>query len=129
MSENPIWYGFLDAGEKSTPVVMDRRLITGNPQTIYLYNFTRGDFVEYSRAVVEPKLRALRKDENSVLIDLKAGFSEARKSFKPRGAKPAKGEEVAASGTRSKAREEGAEEFDTAGADDAEASDWADDED
>ena len=128
MSENPIWYGYLDAGEKSTPIVMDRRLITGNPQTIYLYNFSRQEFVEYNRTVVEPKLRALRKDENSVLVDLKSGFSEAKKAFKPRGAKSAKpedGESTVAS--RKKTKDDAADE-DVVVKEDAEGGDWAEEE-
>lgn len=126
MSENPIWYGYLDAGEKSTPVVMDRRLVTGNPLTIYLYNFSRREFVEYNRAVVEPKLRVLRKDENGVLAELKSGFSEAKKAFKPRGAKTAK-EEGVTSGSRSKAKEDAAED-DAVIKEDADGGDWADEE-
>lgn len=30
MKEETVWYGYLEAGQKSTPVVLDRRLHTGH---------------------------------------------------------------------------------------------------
>ena len=80
MSDNDIWYGFLQAGDKSSPVVRDPELKTGNNKTIYLYNQVRGQFVEYSSEIVEPKLRELKSDDVS-LADLKRAFKAARKVF------------------------------------------------
>jgi len=80
MSKNDIWYGFLQAGKKSSPVVRDTRLETKNPKTIYLFNYVQGKFLEYSREMVEPKLQDLRADEN-LLNELKSAFKAARKVF------------------------------------------------
>ncbi|AOU97150.1 hypothetical protein BI364_03255 [Acidihalobacter yilgarnensis] len=83
MSENPIWCGYLEAGSKSTPVVLDQRLNTGKPDTIYLFNQTRNTFLEYKREIVDAKLRELEEGETNVGA-LKAAFNEARKEFRPR---------------------------------------------
>jgi len=80
MSKNDTWYGFLQAGKKSSPVVHDTRLDTKNLKTIYLFNYAQGKFLEYSREIVEPKLRDLRFDDN-VLNELKSAFKAARKVF------------------------------------------------
>ena len=80
MSDNDIWYGFLQAGDKSSPVVRDPDLKTGNNKTIYLYNQIRGQFVEYSSEIVQPKLRELHSDD-APLADLKRAFKAARKVF------------------------------------------------
>ena len=80
MSKNAIWYGFLKAGKKSSPVVRDTRLGTKNPKTIYLFNYAQGKFLEYSLEVVEPKLQDLRSDEK-LLNELKSAFKVARKVF------------------------------------------------
>jgi hypothetical protein len=80
MSDSDIWYGFLQAGGKSSPVVRDPGLKTGNNKTIYLYNQARGQFVEYSSEIVAPKLRELKSEDVS-LADLKRAFKAARKVF------------------------------------------------
>ena len=85
MSDSTVWFGFLEAGDKSSPVARDDRLDTGNPQTVYLYNLQRRQFLEYKRAIVEPKLRDLKRAESSALDELKAAFEEAVRSFTPRG--------------------------------------------
>ena len=58
MSANDIWYGVLEAGEKSSPVVLDSTIVASDNK-IYLYNYIRDQFVEYAKAIVEPKLREL----------------------------------------------------------------------
>lgn len=83
MSENPVWCGYLEAGNKSTPVVLDRRLNTGKPDTVYLFNMARNGFLEYQRNIVDPKLRELQDGEADV-ASLKSLFNEARKEFRPR---------------------------------------------
>jgi hypothetical protein len=80
MSKNDIWYGFLQAGEHSSPVVRDATLETKSQKTVYLYNHVRGKFLEYAREVVEPKLREL-KPEDVALKELDSAFKAARKSF------------------------------------------------
>ena len=52
-----LWYGYLEAGANSSPVIRDDGLNTGNPKTVYLFNLARGCILEYSREIVEPKLR------------------------------------------------------------------------
>lgn len=80
MSKDDIWYGFLQAGDKSTPVVRDLSLDTKNPRTIYLFNYSRGRFLEYSLDIVESKLRELTADDLP-LHDLQSAFRAACKGF------------------------------------------------
>jgi hypothetical protein len=84
MAKNPIWCGYLEAGDKSTPVIRDQRLETGNPDTVYLFNFKRNEIIQYNRDIVEPKLRELRGPEEEVLGELKAAYSRTRRNFKMR---------------------------------------------
>ena len=80
MGKSPIWYGFLDAGQKSSPVVLDTRLETNNPKTIYLFNYVQGKILEYSREIVESKLKELQPD-NELLKELKSAFKAVRNGF------------------------------------------------
>jgi hypothetical protein len=87
MSENNLWFGYLDAGEKSSPVIMDPRLNTANPNTVYLFHFNRGEIIEYRRDIIETKLRTL---ESTVKLDkkaLKSAYMPVRRNFVPRGEK------------------------------------------
>ncbi|RMD80723.1 MAG: hypothetical protein D6809_00410, partial [Gammaproteobacteria bacterium] len=83
MSDEGYWLGYLEAGPKSSPVLMDERLSTstGNPATRYLYNLVRNQILEYKWELVQPKLRPLRPEEQEVAEQLKAGYEEARKAF------------------------------------------------
>ena len=83
---SPVWYGFLQAGDRSSPVIRDDRLDTGNRKTMYLFNLSRNSILEYSREVVEPKLRDLKADEAATISELDAAYKKARRSFKDRGA-------------------------------------------
>jgi hypothetical protein len=83
---SPVWYGFLQAGDRSSPVIRDDRLDTGNRKTMYLFNLSRNSILEYSREVVEPKLRDLKPDESAAITELDAAYKKARRSFKDRGA-------------------------------------------
>ncbi|HEY5604701.1 MAG TPA: hypothetical protein VIM41_16485 [Gammaproteobacteria bacterium] len=78
------WYGYLDAGTKSSPVLMDPKLDTGNPNTVYLYNLNRGKILEYQKAIIEPKLRELNGKESDIADELKKAYNKARKDFTPR---------------------------------------------
>ena len=82
MAKNPLWCGYLEAGDRSSAVLRDDRLETGNPKTIYLYNLARDEILQYSRDLVDPKLRELRDDESGVAEDLKNGYTKARRTFK-----------------------------------------------
>lgn len=82
--DKKLWYGFLEAGPKSTAVLLDADLSTGNPDTLYMFNLARGRILEYSRALVEPKLRELDKGDTPLIEQLMAGFAGAREGFQPR---------------------------------------------
>jgi hypothetical protein len=79
MSTKDIWYGVLEAGEKSSPVVRDASIDTSQNK-VYLYNHVRGEFVEYAQAIVEPKLRDLTAEDISQ-DELDKAFRAARKNF------------------------------------------------
>jgi hypothetical protein len=83
---SPVWYGFLQAGDRSSPVIRDDRLDTGNRKTMYLFNLSRNSILEYSREVVEAKLRDLKPEESAIVAELDAAYKKARRSFKDRGA-------------------------------------------
>ncbi len=132
MSEDHLWFGFLDAGAKSSPVVLDRNLDTGNPKTVYLFNLARNEFVEYQRAIVEAKLRDLKPGEASI-DTLKSAFGQARSGFMPRGHKPL---EIPDSGPSSVPDDDSSFEADLEAmidgreaVDDDEPDDWGDEED
>jgi len=78
------WYGYLTAGERSSPVLRDGRLETGNPKTIYMFNLKRGEIIEYALEIVEKKLRELKSDESGCIGELDAGYKKARRGFKGR---------------------------------------------
>jgi hypothetical protein len=79
------WYAYLMAGDRSSPVLRDSHLDTGNPKTIYMYNLERGEIIEYACEIVEKKLRDLKPDESGYITKLDAGYKKARRSFKGRG--------------------------------------------
>jgi hypothetical protein len=82
MAKTPIWCGYLEAGDRSSAVLRDERLETGNPKTIYLYNLARDEILQYSRELVEPKLRELRANEAALAEELKEAYTKARRTFK-----------------------------------------------
>jgi hypothetical protein len=83
---SPVWYGYLQAGDRSSAVIRDDRLDTGNRKTLYLFNLARNSILEYSREIVEPKLRELKPDEAATASELDAAYKKIRRSFKDRGA-------------------------------------------
>ncbi|MGR6035809.1 MAG: hypothetical protein ACU4EQ_04585 [Candidatus Nitrosoglobus sp.] len=87
MKEKTLWYGYLNAGQKSTPIVLDHELHTGNNETIYLFNLIRGEILEYQRQIVEPKLQELSTEQTEVIKQLKAAYAKAKRNFKPQGAR------------------------------------------
>ena len=86
--QKKMWFGFLDAGTKGSPVVRDATLETGNPKTLYLFNFMKGKILEYQREIVEVKLRELEAEELAMVPQLRKAFKEVREHFEPRPAKP-----------------------------------------
>lgn len=87
-NKGPLWYGYLEAGEKSTPVIRDERLDTGNRKTLFLFNLVRGQILEYTREIVEPKLRELKPNEAGKVDELNAAYGEARRTFKHHNVRP-----------------------------------------
>ena len=82
MGTKDIWYGVLEAGEKTSPVVRDASLEASDTKRIWLYNHVKNKFVEYSLEIVEPKLRNLGNGDISV-DELDLAFKVARKKFGP----------------------------------------------
>lgn len=86
-TKNSLWYGYLEAGSRSSPVIRDERLETGSAKTLFLFNLERREILEYSREIVEPKLRELKSGEAKLIKDLDAAYAEARRNFKDRHAR------------------------------------------
>ncbi len=80
-----MWFGYLEAGQRSSMVVRDSSLDTGNPQTIYLFNLARARILEYRKDIVEPKLRELPADESATRDALQEAYLQAKVGFEPRG--------------------------------------------
>jgi len=81
---NTLWFGYLEAKEKGSPVVRDTSMDTNNSSTIYLYNLKKGKILEYRRDIVEPKLRELTDEETKTATELRKAFQLARDGFTPR---------------------------------------------
>jgi hypothetical protein len=79
-----LWFGFLEAGEKGSPIILDRSLDVPGRSTIYLFNLKKDRFVEYRRDIVEPKLRELTADELGLIDELQKAYDLARPGFVPR---------------------------------------------
>jgi hypothetical protein len=81
---NSLWFGYLEAKEKGSPVVRDMSMDTGMTSTIYLFNLKKGQILEYRRDIVEPKLRELTDVETETVKELRKAFEKARNGFTPR---------------------------------------------
>jgi hypothetical protein len=79
-----LWFGYLEAGAKGSPVVRDSLMDTGTTATIYLFNLAKGRILEYRRDIVEPKLRELDETECEWIKELRKAFAKARDGFTPR---------------------------------------------
>ncbi len=90
VKQETLWFGYLEAGEKGSPVVRDVTLGTGTPATFYLFNLNRRAILEYRRDLAEPKLRELTKEEMETIEELREAFEHARKGFTPREARKPK---------------------------------------
>lgn len=85
MSKKNYWHGYLEAGAKSSPVLRDLTLETGNESTLYLFLLKRNKILEFQISIVEPKLRELTEGEASLVSALNSGYNKAKKEFTPRG--------------------------------------------
>jgi len=93
-----LWFGFLEAGERSSPVARDPSLDTGNPATTYIFNLMRGQILEYRKDIVELKLRELTTTEHSLVQQLQNAYQQAREGFTPRATK--RGQRLARQGKK-----------------------------
>ena len=101
MSKNNLQCKYLEAGAKSSPVVLDTSLSTSNDQTLYLYHSQRDQIIEYRRDIVEAKLRELTDEEAQQVGALQQAYQQARTSFTPRGSSAAIPESAPAPKTKS----------------------------
>lgn len=123
--KGPLWFGYLEAGNKSSAVVRDERLETGSRKTVYLFNYERRQIIEYTREIVDPKLRELKPGETKLVDELTAAYTEARRAFKPAQARPLNIPERGAPAKAAKpAADEGLSDFGGGGGEDEGA--WID---
>ena len=78
-----LWYGVLEAGEKSSPVVIDIGLTTKKADTVYVFNQSRNKILEYKRDIIDSKLRELSADESELINTLTAAYEQIREAFLP----------------------------------------------
>ena len=129
--KNAYWYGYLEAGAKSSFVARDINLDTGNPQTIYLFNMSRGEFKEYKLDIVKPKLRELSVEESKEQKALEKKFKVALSEFKGRSSLSSSIPETTTAAAESRAKKKRLEEeivteieaFDDGGAEEWDESD------
>jgi hypothetical protein len=113
MNGKQTWYGYLEAGSKSSPVAIDSRWDTGNPKTQFIFNMARREILEYSREIVTPKLRDLHSDEaTDMLEDLQHAYRQVQSAFRPRGGRPVERPEPIATNRRERAHAEREEVLD-----------------
>ncbi|MDH5257081.1 MAG: hypothetical protein OEX07_03705 [Gammaproteobacteria bacterium] len=83
MSNQKLWFGFLEAGVKSSPVVRSSKIDPGRPDNMYLYNLNADAILLYKTSIVESKLRDLSPaEEKEFMSKLESGFKKASKDFK-----------------------------------------------
>jgi len=82
MKKQKLWYGYLDAGKKSSPVAIDRNMDTGENHTVFIYNHNKKEILKYVRDLVEPKLRELTTKEKELESPMKKGFTASLKTMK-----------------------------------------------
>jgi len=81
MNKSQIWYGFLEAGKRSTAVVVDPKINANMDGKLYIFNQQRNQILEYKKDIVESKLRDLTEEESQLLPTLKSSFELALKNF------------------------------------------------
>jgi hypothetical protein len=129
MSKYKLWYGVLEAGEKSSPVVIDRNMDTGDKNTVFMYNHNKQEILKYVRELAEPKLRELSDQEKLLESSLKKGFMAALETIKFKVPKALNIPEKKAPSSKDDPMPETAELEITGLDDDAEDDDWKDSDD
>jgi hypothetical protein len=74
-----LWYGKLDTPNFSNTVLFDPELPEPPKGKLYLYNYERGQVVQYVQDLVSPRLRDLTEQELSELQDAVASQWEGIK--------------------------------------------------
>ena len=82
MKDKHLWFGYLQAGDKSSLVVQDSRVESGDKRSLYLYNHLRKQMVEYRRDIIEPKLRDAQPEEFNA-EELTRAYQQALRQAKP----------------------------------------------
>ena len=83
-----LWCGFLEAGTKSSPILISSILETNSEKTVYMYNLSRDAIIEYQRQIVEPKIRELKAEEADLIEQLVSVYNAANKNFTANTRKP-----------------------------------------
>lgn len=79
MKNKHLWVGYLTLSDKKkTLVASDERVETGKPKTLFLYNQERDQIIEYSREIIQAKL----KDAPEVDYDSKKMSAAYKKALK-----------------------------------------------
>ena len=82
MKDNSLWVGYLALANKKVLVASDDRVDTGNRKTIFLYNQERNEIVEYSREIIQDKLKdAPAEDYNDK--EIATAYQQALRKAKP----------------------------------------------
>ena len=82
MKDKHLWVGYLALANKKVLVASDDRVDTGNRKTIFLYNQERNELVEYSREIIQTKLKdAPAADFNTE--EISNAYQKALRKAKP----------------------------------------------
>lgn len=79
---NRYWCGFLEAGRKSSHVLLDTHWRSAiSVDRVLLFNLLKDEVVAYDRALVRGKLRSLEPDEMFLVETLVERYWRARRVF------------------------------------------------
>lgn len=82
MKDNNLWVGYLTLANKKVLVASDDRVDTGNRKTIFLYNQERKEIVEYSREIIQDKLKDAPAGDYSDK-EIATAYQQALRKAKP----------------------------------------------
>ena len=79
MNTEQFWFGYLDAGAKSSPVLRDNELKSSSPDNICLFNLQKNQIVEYKAEIVSQRLRAL--NDGDTIAEMTSKYQLAKQSY------------------------------------------------
>lgn len=83
MSNDKLWYGYLEAGEKSSMIIRDLSIETDTSGYLFLFNMKSGQILRYKADIVESKLRDLTPEEKKKnKTKMLAAYKKASIEFK-----------------------------------------------